>query len=44
MYVAIEENEPGNLEIWRVSLKQSGNLKSANLEIRKPGIEVCFVS
>ena len=37
VYVAVEENEPGNLEIWKVSLKQSGNLriwKFGNLEVK----------
>ena len=37
MYVAVEEKEPGNLEIWKVSLKQSGNLriwKFGNLEMK----------
>ena len=27
VYVAVEENERGNLEIWKVCLKQSGNLE-----------------
>ena len=36
VYVAVEENEPSDLEIWKVSLKQSGNLEiceSGNSEI-----------
>ena len=28
VYVAVEENEPRNLEIWKVSLKTSGNLET----------------
>ena len=27
VYVAVEENEPGYLEIWKVSLKQYGSLE-----------------
>ena len=35
--VVVEENEPGNLEVWKVSLKQTGNLriwKFGNLEVK----------
>ena len=41
MYVAVEENELGNLEIWKVSQQKSGNLeirKLGNLEIWKVGL------